>query len=67
MSVSTFESTEVFTSFETLVIKKLPMFLSVLNESNGDSEKILLVSVLCCSSVNFFRTMDLLSSCEFEI
>ena len=51
----------------TLVIKKLPMFLSVLNESNGDSEKILLVSVLCCSSVNFFRTMDLLSSCEFEI
>ena len=29
-----------------LLIKKLTMFLSVLNENNGDSEKILLVSVM---------------------
>ena len=39
--------------------KKLPMFLSRLNEINGGCEKILPVSGLFWSNLKFFRMMDL--------
>jgi len=41
------------------VTKKLPMFLSRLNEMSGGSEKIVLVSRSFCGNLKFLRIMDL--------
>ena len=50
-----------------LLTKKLPMFLSRLNEINGGCEKILPVSGSFWSNLKFFRMMDLLRGCEGEM
>ena len=42
-----------------LLTKKLPMFLSRLNEMSGRCEKILLVSGSFWSNLKFLRIMDL--------
>ena len=51
---STFKSTGC-----SPLTKKLPMFLSRLNEINGGCEKILPVSGSFWSNLKFFRMMDL--------
>ena len=56
---STFKSTGLFTCLKrTSLTKKLPMFLSRLNEINGGCEKILPVSGSIWSNLKFFRMMD---------
>jgi len=42
-----------------LLTKKLPMFLSRLNEMSGGFEKMVPVSGLFWSNIKFLRTMDL--------
>ena len=49
-----------------LLTKKLPMFLSRLNEMNGGCEKIVPVCGSFWSNLKFLRIMDLLSGCEGE-
>ena len=55
--------------WNALLTKKLPMFLSCLNEINGGCEKILPVSGSFWSNLKFFRMMDftILRGCEGEI
>ena len=55
---STFKSTGLFTCLKRTSDKKLPIFLSRLNETNGGCEKILPVSGSFWSNLKFFRMMD---------
>ena len=44
-----------------LLTKKLPMFMSRLNEIRGGCEKIVPVSELLCSNLKFLRMLDLIA------